>query len=149
MTRYGRQVPVGMGGWLAVFVVTLGLNAAVSLVVVGLLADDLLKATGPMADPRMHRYLIAAAALGLWRSAGYAFLVWRLIGSRSRWTPRLAIAGIWLIGPGLWLAEGATLSRAAIGPFVYAAVWTAYLLRSDRVASTYAPRGADLAAVFG
>ena len=150
MARYGRRGPAGMSGWLAVFVVTLGLNAVICLSLSGSLARDALNGSGPIANPRLHRYVVAAALLAMIRSAGYAIVAWRLVGSRTRWTPRIAIAGVWLIGPGSWLATGATASWAALGPILYAAIWTAYLLRSDRVANTYAPRDDDhLAAVFG
>ena len=83
---------------------------------------------------------------------------------RTPATPRIVIVGLWLLGPVLLIATlllGAALFDSSLGamiaagggalvrPFVYAAIWTAYLRRSERVANTYGRRTEDLAATFG
>ena len=74
------------------------------------------------------------------------------------------MAGLWLLGPVLGLVDVLVVLAAGIEPtglinamavpmvqtVVYAGIWTAYLLRSDRVANTYLRNNdeAELAAVF-
>jgi hypothetical protein len=90
---------------------------------------------------------VAFAALVGW------FVAWRLLAVHNWMSVRLAIAGIWLGSVGTIVLQyvGATwflgipgdmlLSSAEpqeyIRPFIFGIVWTAYLLKSERVANTY------------
>jgi hypothetical protein len=104
--------------------------------------------------------LTALSVLGAW------FLVWRLMKVESWQTVRIVIAGIWILGLGIsaldillaaWFSGFRIIDVAAataqdlIRSLIFAVVWTAYFLRSERVANTYLrePDEEDLQQVFG
>jgi hypothetical protein len=159
------EEPSGVGGWLGLFVVALGLFSP---------AATLLQMLSLYSDPS-----IAAAFGESWRAIQVAewslfalsiaaswYLVWRLFNVQTRKTVRIVIAGIWLLSVGgialdllivsigsglpiggLLAAGGAEMVR----PVVFCVIWTAYFLVSKRVANTYSddPEGDSLAEVFG
>lgn len=148
----------GVGGWLAFLVVTLALSALAAIAV----SIGVLVYAGRLPPSPAHTYMLAVAAIGVASGAGYGWLAWLLNTRLDARTPRIAIAGLWLLALlptaalvaaaavllGTGAASGNLLGADAIRPIVYAAVWTAYLLRSVRVANTYAPREDALATVF-
>lgn len=157
--RYGNVS--GTGGWLAFFIATLVLGVVVAL------ATALFLFVGASAAQvasvfRESAYARTLATLALLRGAIYAAVAWRLQFSRERNTPRFAIAGLWLAALGLgvgnlaaaifWLRVpvgelSASLGRGLVQSLGYAVIWTAYLLRSTRVANTYGV-DPDLVAAF-
>jgi hypothetical protein len=141
---------VGVGGWLAVLVVAVGVIAPLESVGSAL---TLLRA-----EPQLERYYgeawpiysrLAFTILGL-RALVCLFVARQLLWEKAQSTPRLAIIGIWvalvLLGV-LSLAAFAILSPGPLDfgrmlasmfwPVVLCLVATAYLLKSKRVAKTY------------
>lgn len=141
---------VGVGGWLAVLVVTIGV--AVPLGSVGsalalLRAESQLERYYGEAWPIYSR--LAFTILGL-RALVCLLVARQLLWEKVQSTPRLAIIGIWVA-----LVFLGALSLAAVAifspgppdfgvmlasmfwPVVLCLVATAYLLKSKRVAKTY------------
>jgi len=160
---YDKRALVGVGGWLAFFIITLCLNAIATP----------LSALQVSAIPGTTRfgsgwtaYLALVWALSAAKLAGFAYMAWRLNARQNASTPRIVIRGLWIVAvvPALVDALGGTallglsandagrvMGSEVFRPGVYAAVWTAYLLRSERVANTYADTDNEadsLAAVF-
>jgi hypothetical protein len=160
---YDKRALVGVGGWLAFFIITLCLNAFATLV----------NAFQVSAIPGTARfgadwtaYLALTWGLSAAKAAAFGYMAWRLNARQFAATPRIVIRGLWIVAvlPGFLDAlggmallglsaydAGRSMGTELFRPMIYAAVWTAYLLRSERVANTYAdPDGeADqLAAVF-
>jgi hypothetical protein len=146
----------GVGGWLALFVVIVAVVAPIAsaaLTAAALYGDPSLRfayAGGWTAIQALEWSLVALAAMGCW------YIAWRLVKVRSWSTVRLTIAGIWLLAWGPIAAEflgialiagipiGALLDgagREAVRPLVFSIIWTAYFLRSRRVADTYVRGG--------
>ena len=159
MARYGRQGPVGMGGWLAVFVATLALNA---MAIILFIAVGMTHILPRVLVPGQRRYFEFISGWEAAQGCGYGYLAWCLLARRNSRTPQVVAFGLWLLAL-LWPASLAVASMIEFGDgsissvvdastfrtIAYAGIWTAYLLRSDRVANTYAPRADALADVFG
>jgi hypothetical protein len=141
----------GIGGWLAFFLVTLGIVTPVSSLasVAVLSADsDVAASYGELWD----RLLIFEWAIaGVAAAAGWV-TVWLFFNARRWATIRLAVAVLWglaalgLVGEPLvvsllgGIAFGDIFAEAPadfVRPLVYSSIWTAYLLKSERVANTY------------
>jgi hypothetical protein len=156
----------GIGGWLMFFLVTLGLFTPLGIlfaVLARLYLGDLQTQLGAL--PGWPAYRVGETALGTAHLVLALFLTWRLVAIRQWSSVRVTIIGIWAMGIGVTLADlvltvlvlglnlnavlgTETLSLARV--VGYGTIWTAYLLRSERVANTY-PRHGDegqLAAVF-
>ena len=163
---YGtRDDLAGIGGWLAFFVATLA--------VIGPIAGALGTVGNLYGNPQVATFfgrnwptvqflewsVFAAGVAISW------FVAWRLVRVRVWKSVRIAVAGLWAMAilPGLAemvgisLISGMSVGSIAAGmgaqalrPLIYAAVWTAYLLRSVRVQNTYAYDAdeSELAAVF-
>jgi hypothetical protein len=141
----------GVGGWLSVFVVMVGIFSPLRM---------LISIVQIYNDPR-----IADIDPGLWTQiqllewglvvltlAACWYIVWRLF-SRQYWlTVRITIALIWLISigglaiqlAGISLITGApvtflfqALEIRDFTPIILCTLWTAYFLTSKRVANTY------------
>lgn len=141
----------GIGGWLAFFLVTLGLVTPISvLVTTGLTtgADDVAPEFLSV-WPRvvaMEWALAAITALACW------FALYRFLRVRNWQTVRIGVGTLILITfiavivePLLTAAMlGVPLGQvfqaagtAIVRPLVYCGLWSAYLLNSKRVANTY------------
>jgi hypothetical protein len=156
----------GVGGWLMFFVLTLGAFTPLGIIVafsLRLYTGDLQTQLGAL--PGWPAYRVGETILGAAHLALTLFLTWRLVAVRQWSSVRIAIVGIWVMGIGVTLvdllltvsvlglnfdavfgSETISFARAA----GYGAIWTTYLLRSERVANTYPRYGDDdqLAAVF-
>jgi hypothetical protein len=156
----------GVGGWLAFFLVTLGVFTPLRAM---LLLFQI--STNPqIAESFGERW--PAVRIVYWSLNGTIiaiawFIAWRLIAVQ-RWTSvRMAVAGLWAIAilPNIVeLVAISLITGVSIGtllasggfslfqPLIYSAVWTAYLLQSARVWNTYAlddeDDGGGLADVF-
>ena len=164
----GYQSPElrGVGGWLAFFLVTLGVFTPLSAVVLLFqifTSPEIVASFGTYWPSIRTCYLVLNGAI----VAIAWFVAWRLIFVQ-RWTSvRIAIAGLWAIGllPNLVeLIAISMITGVPLGtllnnggyqlfqPLIYSAIWTAYLLQSARVWNTYprddADDGEDLASVF-
>jgi hypothetical protein len=150
----------GVKGWLLTFVIIMAVISP--LAVIGLTIHDL------YGDP-----LVQTAYGNLWSSVESAhsivtilaswFVAWRLVAVHNWLSVKIAIAGIWLIAVGGVLTEilgvslitgigygdllGASASPGLFRPLIFCAIWTAYLLKSERVANTYRDPG-EQAEVF-
>jgi hypothetical protein len=100
--------------------------------------------------PLIRGVQLALAAVHI---AGAWYLAWRLVAVHVPGTVRIVVAGLWLLGLGLVVVEAiavASTGRVALGGLLSSAfaelagnglfclVWTLYLLKSRRVANTYA-----------
>jgi hypothetical protein len=153
---YGDRTLVGVGGWLAFFCIVMGILTPIRVVV----ATAALYADPNIAYAFGERWAIIQGvewALSIGTIAGAWYLVWRLMKVEVWQTVRIVIAGIWILGlavPALemllasWLGGFSIAAVAAetgvelIRGLIFAVIWTAYFLRSERVANTYA-RGDD------
>jgi len=155
----------GVGGWLAFFLVTLGVFTPLkAIVLLYQLSSPEIAASFGTHWPAIRTcfWVLNGAIVAIaW------FIAWRLIFVQ-RWTSvRIAVAGLWAMGIlpnvieliAISLISGVSLvtlfANGGFGlfqPLIYSAIWTAYLLQSARVWNTY-PRdgeddGEDLAGVF-
>ncbi|WP_423606533.1 DUF2569 family protein [Sphingomonas sp. MS122] len=143
--------PRGIGGWLGLFLLTLGVFSPLRIffTAYGLFSDPQVAAAYGDRWPLLATAEVILIVLNL---AAIAFLLWRFFMHRNWQSVRIGIAGIWLIPVGVTLLEIAAVSLiggvpagrliAQMGPdmaqaLIYSIVWTAYLLRSVRVANTY------------
>jgi len=154
----------GIGGWLAFFLVTLGVFTPLSSIVsVAMLSGEAEIAItyGTAWDTLIAWVWVMAGA-----TAALAwFATWRMIARQNWLSVRITIAVLWaiaaitLIGEPLLVSLMTGLSFAElvgaegiglIRPLVYCTIWTLYLLQSVRVANTYRgdPEDDGLAEVF-
>lgn len=161
---YDNRALRGVGGWLAFFVIVMAVLSPIRIIATTfqVLNDAPTAATFGGTWPVMRVTIIAVNALAI---AGSWFIVWRL-NTRPVWqSVRITIAGLWLIGPGIAVLDlfltsligglplkvlFAPMIPGMIQPVVSSAIWTAYFLRSERVANTYERpgNGEELAEVF-
>lgn len=145
-----------MGGWLALFVAIMAFFSPLSLVAgtaSALYGDPAIRSAYPDsvfgAIEIGEWTLVTGGVLGCW------FVAYRLMKVQVWRSVQLTVAGIWILGLGLTvcdlilvsvvagidIVELAAASTRELGrPLVFGTVWTAYFLRSRRVANTY-PRG--------
>jgi hypothetical protein len=162
----GDRTLVGVGGWLAFFVISLAVLTPLAMVAgtaINLYGDP---AVGSAFGERWAALQAFEWTLGLLVIACSWFMAWRLMKVQVWQSVRIVIAGIWLLGLGtvvveglgVWLVGGMSFDLALgaiapelIRPFIYGAIWTAYFLRSERVANTYARNSdqSEVAEIFG
>ena len=163
---YDDRALVGVGGWLAFFVIILAVLTP--LRVLATLGMDL------YSDPSVAAFYAdnwGAIQAFEWAMALVTigcswFLAWRLMKVETWQTVRLVIGGIWLLSVGATIVEllgvsligGLPIDQMAAGlgfemfrPIIFSALWTGYFLRSRRVANTYLrePEENDVAEIFG
>jgi hypothetical protein len=150
----------GVGGWLSVFVVMLGIYSVQTV-----FASLMLSLNGDLAfalGDRWTTVLLFQWATVILLVGSSAYVVWRLFARQAWKTVRITIAMIWVVGIG-YVAVGfigaSLLTGAPIRdlllhvdlrvylPVVFAIVWTPYFLTSSRVAMTYPRRPEDEEAV--
>ena len=152
----------GIGGWLAFLIVVLAVFTPIRIVLetVGLYADpQIASAFGPR-WPAVQAAEIAISAIAM---IGAWFVAWRLNKVHNWQTIRIAIAGLWLLALGSTVLEYAAISLIGgipigalfegsamdvVRALVFASAWTAYLLRSRRVANTYSEPEEAIGDVF-
>jgi hypothetical protein len=155
----------GVGGWLAVYLFTLGvMNPGATALNIALTVNDpRMEAAYGAAWPMLKMVEIglgAVTCLLCW----YAVL--RFFTARNWFTVRFAIgvmvflvianvlleplAVSMLSGMPVFYLIAQTGSTDLIRPFIYAGIWAAYLLNSERVANTYRadPVDEDISTVF-
>lgn len=153
----------GVGGWLGFFVVVIAILSPLRLLVTGmnnLYGDPAVAAAYGNAWPILEAAEWAIMAIVL---AGFWFITWRLLKVHNWRTVRITIAGIWLLAIGSLFIELLAVSLIAgipvsdvsagmtadmIQPLIFCTIWTAYFLRSKRVANTY-PRHGEADEVAG
>jgi len=163
---YDDRALVGVGGWLAFFVISLAVLTPLAMAA-GTAAN--LYGNPAIGAAYGDRWMALQAfewTLSLLVIALAWFMAWRLMKVEVWQTVRIVIAGIWLIGIGsvvveglgVWLIGGMSfdltvgaIAPELIRPCIYGAVWTAYFLRSQRVANTYLrePDESDVTEIFG
>ena len=142
----------GVGGWLAFFLVTLGIFGPLALAVSGYLT--LSDPTLPLAYGDAWPTLLSAEiGLILTLLAISWFAVWRFLKKFNWTTVRIGIASLWTLSILSVFGEAALVSVIAgldlgtlmpasaipemVRPFGYSTIWTLYLLLSKRVRATY------------
>jgi Protein of unknown function (DUF2569) len=157
----------GVGGWLAFFVLAMAAFTPLAMVVstyAGLYGDPGVSLAYPDSWGTIQVFEWTLAAIVV---AGCWFIAWRLNYVQVWQTVRITIAGMWILTVGSMLADlvgvalitgipfaaliGASLGPEMARPLIFSTIWTAYFLRSKRVANTY-PRDSDpnqVAEVFG
>ena len=148
----------GVGGWLAFFLVTLGVFTPI-----GTLFSVYQLSQITSFDPSMDQMfrsvvlaewvMAALICLAAWHAAARFLMVRRwstvLIAIGTLWLITLTalliepLVASWISGfpvSQLMVAEG---PMTFIRPIVYSTIWTAYLLNSERVANTYRPSGEE------
>lgn len=141
----------GVGGWLTFFLVTLGIVGPAASVwsVMAMMTDR--QAAGAFGETwdtvlRAEWTIVGLACLAMW------FAVYRFLAVRNWTTVVIGISVIWLVASVTLFIEplivagllGMPLGQlygamgfSLVRPLIYATVWTAYLLKSERVANTY------------
>ena len=165
MAGYGDRSLAGIGGWLTFFLVVLGILSPLRI---------LLETAQLHLDPNVRavlgdnwpllmsiEWLLSGAQL-----ACLAFMVWRMINVQVWQSVRIVIAGLWILSIAIPVVElvmvsviggfalGELLEGSGLTLFqslIFSSIWTAYLLRSERVANTYPETagGDEVAEVFG
>lgn len=152
----------GIGGWLAFLLIVLAVFSPIRIVIstVQIYSDPTIAAVFGQRWGLVQGVEIFLSALDI---AGFWYVAWRLNSVHVWQSVRIAIAGLWILGLGVMMVE--ILAVAAIGgipvgtmleggavdiarSIVFAGVWSAYLLKSRRVANTYADREENVAEVF-
>jgi len=145
----------GIGGWLAFFLVTLGIvTPLTSLFSVGALAADPAAAAGY--GENWNTLLAFEWAMAGLTAAAAWIAVWHFFKVKQRRTVRIAVLVLWAMAFIALVAEPIGVAMLAgitygelfeqtpdgfIRPVVYSTIWTAYLLKSVRVANTYPAEG--------
>lgn len=161
---YDSRTLTGVGGWLAFFIIILAVFSPLrAILATATLHGDpsISTAFGDAWGPMITiEWLITAAQIG-----AFWFVAWRLNSVHEWQSVRVAIAGIWvvpLVGYVLELAAASFIGGFALGDIlpgalpdlgrsiIFGGIWTAYLLRSERVANTYgkSPETEGVAGVF-
>jgi hypothetical protein len=146
----------GVGGWLSVFVVMVGIFSPLRMLIdiISLYSDP---SVAYLDSGTWSQLQLLVWGITLISVAGWWYICWRLF-SRQYWaTVRIAIILIWVIGIGGLIAQIGGLSAIsgvpvsylverlgfwAYQPAAFTILWTAYFLLSKRVANTY-PRSPD------
>lgn len=156
----------GVGGWLAFFVLAMAVFTPLIMIfttATALYGDTVVALSYPQVWGTIQAYEWTLAAITI---AGCWYIAWRLNYVQTWRTVRITIGGIWLIAIGSLVADLvgialitglplSTMFAAAAGPemvrpFVFCTIWTAYFLRSKRVANTYLRHDEEeIAEVFG
>jgi hypothetical protein len=163
---YGKSDVSGVGGWLALFLVTFAVIVPIAPLLIiarSAFAGGIVVHVAGLPDWLSYRAV--AAMICAAQVAFCWFAAWRLLRVRHWNSVRLAICTILIVAPGYVLIDmlAATaffgvpvgvLPKAYAGgmtrALAYSVIWIAYFLRSQRVANTY-PRPNDeqrLTAVF-
>lgn len=152
-----RDGPAGIGGWLLLFLILIGLVMPL-IFAANLWASQDAAVAEHLGPQRMRALMTFDASLLALRILLSWYVVLRLVFVRRWQSVRIAIAFLWLGLPLLLLVQaglGHVFNWAAFDemlvysiseakPLLWLAtgvVWTAYLLRSKRVARTYARPG--------
>ena len=151
MSGYYHRELAGVGGWLTFFLIIIGVLTPLRAIfeTIGLHTDPEIAAAFGDAWTIIAplEWALTALQLGiLW------YMVWRLLKVQVWQTVRVVIAGIWISTLGIPVMEIVAISVFAAFPLeqlfanvaielvrslIFGAIWTAYFLRSERVANTY------------
>ncbi len=150
---YDERALRGIGGWLALLIALLGIVSPLRTIVEAISLWSL--QPGQLGDGvDLLPFQLVETAVILVKLAGSIYVAWRLYAVHRPETVRIAIRGLWLLTIVLSLVEivlvtlvtgtsiGMLLGRSILvlaQGLIFAGVWTAYLLRSRRVANTYTP----------
>ena len=163
MAEYGNEGPRGVGGWLAFFLVVIGIFSPIRVVIelVGLHTDT---ETATTFGDRWSAILGYSWVLSIVMLAICWFVTWRLLTVHNWQSVRITIAGIWAVSVGAIVLSFVLVSIVAqfslgamfaggaldlVRAVIFALIWTAYFRLSKRVANTYRDRtGEEAAEVF-
>jgi hypothetical protein len=162
---YGDPDGAGVGGWLAFFVLVMAVFSPLGVLITtatSLYGNNGIALAFPGLWTTIQAFEWSLAAIAI---AGCWYIAWRLNKVFVWRTVRITIAGMWLLSVGSLVVEfigislitGVPVSSIAgavgaqiVRPFIFCAIWTAYFLRSKRVANTYLRHDeTEIAEVFG
>lgn len=148
---YDNRALRGVGGWLAFYVIVLSVIQPLRVSIEAFGTYNAPNAAAVFGDawPTIQALELALNVLLI---LGGWFIAWRLV-QRPVWqSVRIAIGGMWVLGlgfltldlliisflgnqplPGVFESSG----RLFLQPIISGTIWTAYFLRSERVANTY------------
>lgn len=159
---YDERSLVGVGGWLTLLIISLCAAGVIYLLYAIGIWNDWNTSTAPL-DTAGTCYLVVLMAEYIGVALLFSYLAWRLFTQEDAATPSVVIAGMWIVALAIPLANAllATvafdvpadeaakiLGRNVQRPLVFATIWSAYLMRSERVANTYSVRDPDYHAIF-
>lgn len=164
MSGYYHRPLAGIGGWLTFFLIIVGGIWPLRILIETISVSNDAEIAGFYADvwPLIlgGSWALTAIQLGM-----CAYMFWRLVRVHTWRTVRIVVVLLWVANIAipaadlLFIAAVADLPVGALvegtapelirGP-IFAALWTAYLLRSERVANTYTKPGEadEMAEVF-
>ncbi len=154
----------GVSGWLGFLVVVLGILSPARMLIhaVGNIRE--IAILGQMLGPNTSTYIPFSWGLVAVSAAGSIFLAYRLLAVHRWSSVGIVITGLWCLAllPSLIDAvvssilfpefAGAMIPEAlssAARSSISAALWTAYLVKSKRVANTYITDADETRRVFG
>ncbi|HYI48845.1 MAG TPA: DUF2569 family protein [Allosphingosinicella sp.] len=154
----------GVGGWLSVFVVMVGIFSPLRMLldILSLYSDS---SVAYLDSGIWTNLQLLAWGVTLTSVAGWWYVCWRLFARQYWATVRVAIILIWTIGIGGMAVQIVGLSLIgdipisylverlglwAYQPAAFCILWTAYFLLSKRVANTYPrfPQAEEAGQVF-
>ncbi len=153
----------GVAGWLTFFILVLAVISPVInsvLVYMALYSEPMVAVVYGDYWPAIQTF--EWSVIGIGALIGW-FVAYRLYNVHNWLSVQLAIAAVWIISVGLSAVEffgiswftglppellvSAVEPQQFVRPFIFGIVWTAYLLKSQRVANTYRG-GEEQAEVF-
>jgi hypothetical protein len=165
---YGEE-PRVIGGWLVLFLVTRGSGIAIAAAQLYFACVGIsYAAASGLADFPLHA-LAWPFVMPIFTAICDGYLIWRFLRRRNWRTVLIGIALLWAMAAATPVLAALALAIRVADPYYVlsdigfrplhllwfiasALIWTAYLLRSKRVANTYLRRGPvdaeDLPAVF-
>lgn len=154
----------GVGGWLAFLVFILGIASPARILVQTSTNLEEVKAAANLLGPGTKTYVSISWAIAAAAAAGSIYLAYRLL-SGERWSAvRVTIIGLWTLATVPILMDLVvsailfpSITAHALGPAaidlakssISATIWTAYLLKSKRVANTYIRDSDETQRIFG
>lgn len=165
MAEYLEQRELqGVGGWLAFLVFILGIASPARILVQTGANLEEVKAAANLLGPGTQTYVSLNWAIAAAAAAGSIYLAYRLL-SGERWSAvRVTIIGLWtlatvpilmdlvasaLLFPSITVHALAPAAIDLAKSSISATIWTAYLMKSKRVANTYVRDISDTERVFG
>lgn len=154
----------GVGGWLGLFVFILGIASPARMLFKASANLAEVKDAAHLLGPSTGTYVIFSWALVIVSAAGSVFMAYRLLAVHRWSSVVIVVMGLWCLAilptlvdlaasaimfPGF---AGAAIPDALLSigkSCISATIWTLYLAKSKRVASTYIKDVSETQRVFG
>lgn len=154
----------GVGGWLGFLVFVLGILSPARMLFQTIANIRETAIMGQVLGPNASIYIQFSWALVAASAAGSVFLAYRLLAVHRWSSVRIVLIGLWCLASIPTLIDalvgsilfpefvGAIVSEAlwsAAKSSISATIWTAYLMKSKRVANTYIKDNDETQHIFG